>query len=371
MRGGEKCVEALCEVFPQATLFALVHVRGAVSNTIERMPIHTSFIQHLPFARREYRKYLPLFPTAVRQFDLSEFDIVITSNHAVAKGAHVPTGALHICYCHTPMRYIWNLYDEYFSKDRANTITRFAMRLTVGYLRNWDLKTASNPHYFIANSKNVQQRIENLYHRSSHIIYPPVDTSFFRLSRRTGEYFLIVSAFVPYKRIGLAIQAFNRTGDHLVIVGDGPDDAYLRKLANRNVEFVGWKPDTELREYYSRCRALMFPGEEDFGIVPVEAMATGKPVIAYAKGGALETVVDSPGLRTGVLFYDQTPEALIDAIQRFKDLEFHAEELRAHALAFDRELYKARMKAFIQEKWLQTRSSPEAQASKYLRGTTR
>ena len=351
MRGGEKCVEALCEVFPDATLFCLVHVKGSVSPIIERMPIHTSFIQKLPFAEKQYRHYLPLFPKAVERFDMSEFDIVISSSHAVAKGVTTRRDTLHICYCYTPMRYIWNLYDEYFAKGNAGFATRMAMRMFLGYLRRWDVRTAQNPHHFIAISENVRQRIKQYYNRDSDVIYPPVDTSLYQLSTTSENSFLIVSAFVPYKRIDLAIDAFNRTGDKLIIIGNGPDDAKLRARANRNIEFLGWQPDEMLKQCYSECTAVIFPGEEDFGIVPVEAMASGKPVIAYAKGGALETVIDSPTLKKGVLFREQTVESLVEAIHLFKDSHFYPSDIRSHALSFDRETFKTKMHEYILEKW--------------------
>lgn len=351
MRGGEKCVEALCEVFPDATLFTLVHVKGSVSPTIERMPIRTSFIQHLPFAGKKYRHYLPLFPKAVEQFDLRAFDIVISSNHAVAKGVRTKPKTLHICYCHTPMRYIWNLYDEYFGKERAGILTRLGMKLFVKHLRRWDLRTAHNPHFFIANSRNVQARIKQIYNRDSIVIYPPVDTSLFQLSNVPGTRFLIVSAFVPYKRIDLAIEAFKRTGDKLVIIGDGPDDAKLRAMATANIEFLGWQPDHVLKKYYAECRAVVFPGEEDFGIVPLEAMASGKPVIAFAKGGALETVIDSAQQTTGILFNEQSVESLVEAVERCKRTTFDAARLRTRAVEFDREVYKQTMKEFIEQRW--------------------
>ena len=351
MRGGEKCVEALCELFPHAELFALLHIGGSVSPTIERMPIHTSFIQNLPFARRRYRHYLPLFPTAIQQFDLSGFDLVITSNHCVAKGVRVPPDALHICYCHTPMRYIWGLYDEYFGKDRAGLLTRAGMRLFVTHLRRWDVQTAANPQHFVANSEHIRERIKTIYHRDADVIYPPVNTSHFQLSRGGGRYFLVVSAFVPYKRVDLAIDAFNLLGDRLVIVGDGPETARLRASARGNIEFVGWQSDEQLKEYYAGCIALIFPGEEDFGIVPLEAMATGKPVVAYARGGALETVIQSAAVRTGVLFKHQTRDSLVAAVKEVKETRFDPEALRSFALRFDREIFKLKMKEYLDRNW--------------------
>jgi len=361
MRGGEKCVEALCEVFPDATLFALVHRQGSVSPTIERMPIRTSFIQRLPGALENYRHYLPLFPAAVQRLDMSEFDIVISSNHCVAKGVRTAASTLHICYCYTPMRYIWGLYDDYFGPGRAGLLTRMGMRAVRGYLRRWDVRTAVNPHRFIAISKNVRNRIREIYHRDSDLIYPPVETSTLAISRRDDGYFLIVSALVPYKRVDLAVEAFNRTGDRLIVVGDGPEAAKLRKMAGPRVEFTGWLPDSRVRDLYAGCKAVIFPGEEDFGIVPVEAMACGKPVVAFARGGALETVLDIPDLTTGVLFQEQSVESLVAAVHKCKERQFEPEALRRYALGFDREIYKSRMKEYILRHWKEFRvSSPQA-----------
>lgn len=353
MRGGEKCVEALCELFPQATLFALVHVKGSVSATLEAMPIRTSFIQRLPFAGRNYRRYLPLFPSAVERFNLSEFDLVISSSHAVAKGVRTPLHALHICYCYTPMRYIWGLYDDYFGKERAGLSTRAGMWLFRNYLRRWDVRAAENPHYLVAISENVRQRIKKIYNRNADVIYPPVDTSFFRLSMRDDGYYLIVSALVPYKRVDLAIRVFNKLREKLVVVGDGPELGRLKNLAGPTVELVGWQSDERVREYYAGCHALVFPGEEDFGIVPVEAMACGKPVIAFARGGAVETVLNTPTLKTGVLFDEQTEDALIAAVRRMKEETFHPEVLRSFALTFDRDVFKRRMRDYIGRRWLE------------------
>jgi len=351
MRGGEKCVEALCEVFPDADVYALLHVPGSVSPVIERALVRTSFIQHLPAAAAHYRRYLPLFPLAVRQFDLRGYDLVISSNHCVAKGARVPPGALHICYCYTPMRYIWGQYDEYFGKGRAGYLTRAAMRVFAGPLRRWDVATAAHPRHFVAISENVRTRIREIYRRDSDLIYPPVDTSRFTLSGRDDGYYLMVSALVPYKAVDIAISAFNMSGDRLLIVGEGPDAPRLRKLAGPHISFEGWQPADRLREYYAGCRAVIFPGEEDFGIVPLEAMATGKPVLAFARGGALETVLDRPGLRTGILFPEQSPGSLLAGLATLKDAEFDPASIRAHALTFDRELYKERMKDYCARRW--------------------
>jgi len=360
MRGGEKCVEALCEVFPGADVYALLHLPGTVTPTIERALAGTSFVQHLPAARTQYRRYLPLFPFAVRQFDLRAYDLVISSNHCVAKGARVPLNTLHICYCHTPMRYIWGMHDEYFGKGRSDFITRAGMSLFVGALRRWDLATAAHPHAFVANSENVRKRVRQIYQRDADVIYPPVDTSHFTLSSRDDGYYLIVSALVPYKAIDLAIMAFNQTGDRLVIVGDGPEVGRLRKIAGPRIRFEGWQPDETLREYYGACRGVIFPGEEDFGIVPLEAMASGKPVLALGRGGALETVIDSGGLRTGVLFKEQTVESLTMGLTTLKQTAFDPAALRRHALTFDREVYKEKMRLYCLERATQfSRQLPE------------
>jgi glycosyltransferase involved in cell wall biosynthesis len=351
MRGGEKCVEVLCEVFPGATLFALVHDPGSVSAVIERMPLHTSFIQKLPFSRERYRHYLPLFPAAVSRFDLRDFDCVISSSHCVAKGVRTAPGTLHLCYCYTPMRYIWGLYDDYFGKERAGLLTRMGMGMAVGYLRRWDVRTAAYPHHFIAISENVRQRIREIYGRSSDLIYPPVDTSRFAVSARDDGFYLIVSALVPYKRVDLAVEAFNRSGERLLVVGDGPDLARLRHAARANVEFLGWQPDHTIAELYAACRAVVFPGEEDFGIVPVEAMASGKPVIAFARGGALETVVDRPEVSTGVLFSEQTVESLLSGVGRAREKTFDPDRMRAFAEQFDREAYKRQMEEYVVRRW--------------------
>ena len=256
-------MEALCEVFPDATLFALVHAKGSVSPIIERMPIRTSFIQRLPGGVENYRHYLPLFPAAVRRLDMRGFDVVISSNHCVAKGVRTPASAFHVCYCYTPMRYIWGQYDDYFGRGRAGLLTRAAMRSIRGSLRRWDVRTAAQPHRFIAISENVRCRIRDIYHRDSDLIYPPVETSALSLSRSDDGYFLMVSALVPYKRVDLAVEAFNRIGDRLMIVGDGPESEKLRKMAGPNIELTGWLPDSAVRDLYGRCKAVIFPGEED------------------------------------------------------------------------------------------------------------
>jgi glycosyltransferase involved in cell wall biosynthesis len=351
MRGGERCVEALCEIFPGATLFTLLHNRGSVSETIERMPIRTSFVQRLPGAARGYRRYLPLFPAAVRRLRLDGFDCVISSSHCVAKGAAVPSGALHVCYCYTPMRYVWDQYEEYFGPGRSDPLTRAAMAVVRRPLQRWDVRTARSPNHFVAISENVRARIRRIYGRDSDVIYPPVETARFRVSSRDDGFFLMVSALVPYKRVDLAVRAASHAGQRLIVVGDGPELGRLRVQAGPTVEFVGWRPDEEIRDYYEACTGVLFPGEEDFGIVPLEAMACGKPVVAYARGGALETVVARDDLRTGVLFHEPSVEAILEAMRRCRETSFDQEALRRFALRFDRETYKREMRRYVERRW--------------------
>jgi glycosyltransferase involved in cell wall biosynthesis len=345
MRGGEKVLESLCELFPQATIFTLIHIKGTLSPTIEKMDIKTSFLQNMPLVRRYYRYYLPLMPKAVESFDLSAFDLVISSSHCVAKGAK--TKGRHICYCHTPMRYIWEMYDQYFVNKRTSFFTKHIMGLLRPYLRRWDVATAGRVNYFIANSENVRARILQHYKREASVIYPPVDTELFTPIDEEGNYYLIVSAFAPYKRVDLAIEAFNVLGLPLKVIGSGPEETRLKKMAGPNIEFLGWKSDLELKDYYARCKAFIFPTEEDFGITPLEAQAAGRPVIAYKKGGALETVIEDV---TGVFFEKQTVDSLIGAIHRFNTMSFDKSKIRKQAEKFDQKTFKEKLKMFVDEK---------------------
>lgn len=360
MRGGEKVLEVFCEIFPDADLYTLLHVKGSVSKTIEDRRIKTSFIQNLPMAAKSYRNYLPLFPKAVEGFDLSGYDLILSSSHCVAKGVRRPAGSFHISYVFTPMRYVWDLYSDYFGSGRASLIKRAAMGAFLGYLRRWDVRSSERVDHFVTLSNHVAERIRRHYKRDAEVIYPPVDCSRFPLSREKHEdFYLVVSAFAPYKRIDIAIEAFKRLGKRLVVIGTGQDESRLKAAAGKNIEFLGWRNDSEIADYYRRCAALVFPGEEDFGIVPLEAMASGRPVIAYAKGGALETVVplkdkgQGRGERpTGVFFHEQTPQALMEAVGRLEANmdEFIPPDIRRHALAFDRPAFKENMTACIFKK---------------------
>jgi glycosyltransferase involved in cell wall biosynthesis len=351
MRGGEKILEVLCEIFPDATVFALLHNEGAMSPTIERMRIKTSFIQHLPKKATKYRHYLPLMPLAIGSLDFSGYDLVLSTSAAVAKGAIPRDGAKHICYCNSPMRYVWDQYEEYFGKGRTGFVTRSLMALVAPYLRQWDVRTCTRVHYFIANSHNVAERISRVYHRTSDVIYPPVSTDQFIVSEKDDGYYLIVSALVPYKRVDLAIEAFNKNGEKLLVVGSGPEREKLEKKANKNIEFLGWQSGDSLTNLYAGCRALIFPGVEDFGIVPLEAMASGKPVVAFGEGGALETVVANSVSSTGVFFYKSTVEDLNTAIKSLSKMKLDPYAIRRHAEKFDRAIFKQHIIEYVAQRF--------------------
>jgi glycosyltransferase involved in cell wall biosynthesis len=350
MRGGERCLEVFAELFPAADLYTLLHVPGSVSAPIEHRRIVTSFLQRVPQAERRYRHYLPLFPAAVRALDLRGYDLVLSSSHAVAKSVRVPPGALHVCYCFTPMRYVWDLYADYFG-PRAGPAARLVMPALAAWLRRWDRRTASRVHHFVAISRFVADRIRRAYGREADVIYPPVDVSRFRVDEAPGEYYLVVSALTPYKRVDLAVAACTRLGRRLLVVGSGPEAGRLRALAGPTVELLGWCDDARVAELYARCRALLFPPLEDFGIAPLEAMASGRPVIALGAGGARETVVP-PGEGeppTGLFFARQTVDDLAEAIRRFEASAhaFEPKALRRRAEAFDRPLFRERIHAYL------------------------
>lgn len=357
MRGGEKVLEVLCELFPSADLYTLLHIPGSVSKAIEGRGISTSFIQKLPMAKKRYRMMLPLFPSAIEAFDLNGYDLVISSSHCVAKGVIPPPSAVHVSYIHTPMRYVWDMYHEYFGKGNSSWAARKAMGFFANYLRMWDVTSSSRVDHFICNSKHVAKRVEKYYRRASDVIHPPVDCSRFGITPGEKDYYLIVSAFAPYKKIDIAIEAFNRSRQKLKIIGKGQDEKKLRALAGPNIEFLGWKSDADLAGFYAGCRALIFPGEEDFGIVPLEAMACGRPVLAFARGGALETVIPCDiscdnmkgGEPTGVFFNEQTPDALSRALDSFERVfkDFNPEGIRRHALGFDRPVFRERLRNYL------------------------
>ena len=348
MRGGEKVLEVLCELYPDAHLYTLYHRRGAVSPAIERHPIHTSFVQRLPFAARYYRRYLPLFPWAIERLRLDSFELVISSSHCVAKAVITRPTTRHICYCHSPMRYAWDQFDLYFGPERVGEFaSRWVYRPMLDRLARWDAETSSRVDRFIANSRHVAGRIRRYYNRDASVVYPPVDTIFFHPASSTrGQHFLIVSALVPYKRLELAIDACTRLGAELRIIGDGPDRTRLERRAGPSVTFLGPRSGDTLLDEYRQARAVLFPGEEDFGIVPVEAQACGTPVVALARGGALETVVDG---ETGVFFDEPTASSLEAALERVTRMRFDASCLQRHASQFSRERHVTALRAVIDD----------------------
>jgi glycosyltransferase involved in cell wall biosynthesis len=349
-RGGEKVLEALAELFPRAPIFTLFHFPGSQSASIEERDIRTSFLQKMPFLRGRYRSYLPLFPLAVEQFDLQDFDLVVSSSHCVAKGAIPSAEALHVAYIHSPVRYAWNQYFAYFGPGKTGPFGRWLVPPILHRLRVWDVTSSARVDWFIANSRAVARRVEKYYRRAAEVIHPPVDTDFFTLppSEPDRTSFLIVSALVPYKLIDRAVVAFRRGTRRLRIVGDGPDYRALRKMAGPNVDFLGPVSGADLRALYQDAAALLLPGEEDFGIAPLEAQACGTPVVAFGRGGALETVI--PG-ETGLLYDLPTPDALAAALDKFETLSFNKHSLRSHALGFSRAVFKEKLTASLGREW--------------------
>ncbi|MBV8747281.1 MAG: glycosyltransferase [Xanthobacteraceae bacterium] len=344
MRGGEKVLEALCELWPEADIFTHVVVPNALSEGLRRHKIKTSFVAKLPRAASWYKAYLPLMPLALEQFDLRDYDLVISSESGPAKGIVASPHAVHICYCHSPMRYVWNMYHDY--RRSGGRVARMSMPLLMHYMRMWDLSSANRVDTFVANSHNVAARIHRYYQRDAHVVYPPVNVNAFGPVNDStpDDFYLMVGELVRYKRPDLAIETFNASGKHLVIIGGGEMLGELRRNAGPNIKILGSQPFDTIRSHYRRCRALIFPGEEDFGIVPVEAMAAGRPVIAFGRGGATETVVDGV---TGVLFDNQTSADLSRAITRFEGTSFEPRTIGAHARAFDASRFKSQMRALV------------------------
>jgi len=334
-RGGEAVLEALVRLFPDAEIFTLLHQPGSVGAPIETRPIHVSPLQRVPGVFRHYRRLLPFMPWAVRQLDVRGFDFVLSTSHCVAKGVPVPEGTPHLAYVFAPMRYMWDLFEEYFGPGRVSWPVRLAARALRPRLQAWDRATAAAPHVMLADSQHVARRIARDWGRTVEVVYPPVDVERFAqgpLGTGAGGYFLWMGALAPYKRLDVALEAFRRLGAPLWVAGDGPDARRLRTALPRNVRWLGAVPQDELPALYRGARALVFPGEEDFGIVPLEAMACGRPVLALGRGGALETVTTE----TGLFFPESTPEALVQAVQRFEGFErgFRPEAARARALGF-------------------------------------
>ncbi|HEX9037102.1 MAG TPA: glycosyltransferase [Ktedonobacterales bacterium] len=341
--GAERMLLAMTRMFPDAPIYTSIYDPNSVDPAFRSLDVRTSFMQRLPFVKRRHQPFLPLFPLAFEQFDLSGFDLVISDSSAFSKGVITRPDALHINYCHTPMRYAWS-FESYVAQERVGGLSRMALAPIMNWLRMWDVTSSARVDYYIANSPAVAARIAKYYRRESVYIPPPVDTTRFAVSRQRSDYFLIISRLIPYKRIDLAVEAFTRLGLPLRIVGSGRDEKRLRAMAGKSVTFLGRLSDEEARAQLAGCRAFIFPGEEDFGIAPVEAQAAGKPVIAYGAGGALATVI--PG-KTGVFFQQQTPQALANAVSSFRDEWFDPDAIRRHAEEFDTAQFGKRLMTFI------------------------
>ncbi len=346
MRGGEKVLLELVRLLPDADIFTLLWNRGTVAPEIEARVRATSLLQRLPAAATAYRYYLPLFPAAVRSLDLRGYDLVVSTSHAVAHAAPAPPGAPHASYIHTPMRYLWDARDDYFRFGRGRRWKRAALALTAPWLRRFDRRAGARVTHLIANSRNVRDRIRRIYGRDARVIYPPVDTSFFTPGGAPGDSYLVVSSLEPYKRIDLAVRAFSGGSRRLLVAGRGTLARELRALARPPVEFLGEVTDEVLRDLYRSARALIFPGRDDFGMVAVEAQACGRPVVCYGAGGALESVADGA---TGVCFGEQTPEALLAAVEQAERVRWDPERIRRHSLQFSRSQFRARMKELLDE----------------------
>ena len=347
MRGGEKVLDAICELYPDAPLFSLVHARGSVSRRIEGRRLRTSFVQRLPGATRFYRQMLPLFPSAVELFDLDDYELVISTSHCAVKSVVRPGSAVHVSYCHSPMRYAWDQFEAYFGPAQVGVARHRLLEPVMAALARWDRDTAGRVDSYVANSHYVAGRIRRYYNRRATVVYPPVDTEFYRPAddyRQPRSGFLVVSALVPYKRLEVAIDACSRLRAHLSIVGTGPGLAKLRASAPPEVEFLGWRSDDEIRELYRRSVATLLPGIEDFGMVPVEAQACGCPVVALGLGGAAETVI--PG-ETGVLVDELTPEAFAEGLEQARTATFDPDRLRRHAQTFSKERFLTAFQAAV------------------------
>lgn len=355
-RGGEKVLEVLAEIFPDAPIYTLFHFQGTQSETIEQRQIQTSFLQHLPFLKKKYRSYLPLYSMAIELFDLQDYDLVVSSSHCVAKGIIPRPDALHVCYIHSPVRYAWNQYHAYFSPQRLGFFSKRLIPPVLHKLRLWDESSSHRVDYFIANSQTTAQRVFKYYRRDSNVIFPPVDTDFFQPGEAQEDYFLIVSALVPYKKIDLAIQAFNSIGKKLKIVGQGPELRKLMMLAGDTIEFLGSVGKQQLLEVYQGAQALIMPGEEDFGINALEAQACGVPVVSLDRGGARETVIAG---ETGVFFPEASAESLLSALDKLENIKFNKNFLRDQALRFSRQSFKERLQSFLEDKWAEFKRQKE------------
>ena len=354
--GAERIVEIFHELYPEAPVYTSIYNLETTFTCFREMDVRTSFLQYLTTSERHYKWLLPLYPLAFEKFDFSDYDVVLSSSSAWAKGVITPPDVCHISYCTSPMRFAWS-FNEYVRRENFPEFLKRILPLVIAPLKKWDVVSSQRVDYFIAISKPTANKIEKIYGRKATVIYPPVRCSDFALNDGSvNNWFLIVSRLVPYKRIDVAIKAFNRLGLPLLVVGEGRDKKSLETIAGPNIHFVGRAFGKELKAYYSSCRAFILPGEEDFGMTSLEAQASGRPVIAYAAGGALESVIKG---KTGIFFYEQTPEALIAAIKTFERLEFDPVRIRKHAEKFDVEVFKRKIKNFLEEKLKEHRQKRE------------
>ncbi len=348
MGGAERVVLAFHELFPEAPLYTSIYDPKRVDAAFQQIDIRTSFMQRLPFVKKHHQPFLPLYPFAMERLDLRGYDLILSSSSAFGKGVITKPGTMHICYCHTPMRWCWN-YDEYVEREQLGKLARGVLPFLITWLRVWDQTTAMRVDHFIANSPAVADRIQKYYRREAVVIPPPVDASRFLFDPTTQpeDYFLVVSRLMPYKRIDLAIQACNRLQLPLVIIGSGRDEQRLQKMAGPTIRFLGRLSDAEVLHYYTHCRAFILPGEEDFGITPLEAQASGRPVVAYSAGGALASVIDGV---TGTFFQEQTVESLAATLAAFDETRYDPQIIREHALEFDKPRFHRRILQFIEAK---------------------
>ena len=354
--GAEKCLEAIVRLFPSPIYTLVQNKKNLIDTYFHPIPIIPSLLQKIPNIENAYRKYLPLFPWAIQRFDLRHFDLIISSSHCVAKGVATHPNQLHICYCHTPMRYAWDLMDDYLKESGLDRgIKAILARSLFKFLRNWDLRSAKKVDYFIANSFYVASRIERIYGRAAHVIYPPVDLSFYSLAEEKEDYYLAASRFVPYKKMGLIVEAFSQMPHRkLIVIGDGPEWQKVKKGATSNIEMLGYQPDEALREHLQKARGFVFAAIEDFGILPIEAMSCGTPVIALGQGAARETILEG---ETGLFFKTQTVADLIDAVERFERLTFDPKKCRRQAELFSCDRFNREFQGVVLEKYREFRGA--------------
>ena len=343
MGGAEQVVINFKKIYPSAPIYTTIYNDEKLDSSLKNIKPKTSFIQRKRKITN-HKKYFPLMPLAFENFNFNDYDVVISSSSCCAKGILTPPECIHICYCHTPMRYAWEMRDEYL--QNMGKFKRKLAKILLHYMRIWDVNSSKRVDYFIANSNTVKKRIKKYYDRDSKVIFPPVRCNMFNISETDGDYYLVLSRLVAYKKFDLAVKACSELGKKLIVIGDGPERKTLENMSNNNVTFLGRQPDEIVKKYMAECKALLFPGEEDFGIVPVEAQACGRPVIAYGKGGVLDTVIDG---KTGVYFEEQTVESLKNAILKFENMKFDKNEIRNHSLKFDEKIFMEEIKKFVEE----------------------